>query len=127
MTLTVIFKVKGRESKFSFKTHKNGKIRTTFHSKLQKWPNSKYFEFVNENELVWWMDVPFCIEEEERDVMAVSVEKVVASNIVYHSLLQTVRDTLAWDMGRPAGTELAAGLKAGREAELLKLWASRAK
>lgn len=79
-------------------------------------------EFVEKNELVWWKDVPFCIEEKDRDVMTVDVHRAVAAGLVYRSLLQTVRDTLAWDMGRPAGTELAAGLKAGREAGLLELW-----
>jgi 2'-hydroxyisoflavone reductase len=79
-------------------------------------------EFVEKNELVWWKDVPFCIEEKERAVMAVDVQRAAADGLVYRSLLQTVRDTLAWDMGRPAGTELAAGLKAAREVELLRLW-----
>ena len=37
-------------------------------------------------------------------------------------LADTIRDTLAWDATRPAGTERRNGLKPEREAELLAAW-----
>jgi 2'-hydroxyisoflavone reductase len=77
-------------------------------------------EFLNQEKVTWWQDVPLCLEEKESAVMEVDVTKAVDDGLVFRPLLQTVRETLAWDTQRPPGTRLAAGLKADREVELIQ-------
>jgi 2'-hydroxyisoflavone reductase len=82
-------------------------------------------EFLEQEKIGWWAEVPLCVVKEELGVLGVNVNKAVGDGLAFRPLLQTVRETLAWDMERPPGTELAAGLKADREAELIGKWKSR--
>jgi 2'-hydroxyisoflavone reductase len=73
-------------------------------------------------ELPLWMDSS---DEDTRYFQAVSVERAVAAGLAFRPLAETVRDTLAWDLARPAGAERRAGLARGRESEVLAAWRAR--
>lgn len=70
---------------------------------------------VNGGELPFW--VPALYENH----FAVSVERAVNAGLTFRPAVETARDTLAWK-GTPAISELRAGLKPEREAELLAAW-----
>jgi 2'-hydroxyisoflavone reductase len=75
--------------------------------------------FLKANEVAFWQEVPLCIESEDMGVLAVDIARATAAGIRSRPVIQTVRDTLAWDLGRSPGTELKAGFTAAREAALL--------
>ncbi|HEX6185113.1 MAG TPA: NAD-dependent epimerase/dehydratase family protein [Pyrinomonadaceae bacterium] len=73
-----------------------------------------------------WMEVPLWTDssdERNRYFQAISVERAVAAGLKFRPLAETVRDTLAWDLTRPADTERRAGLARDREREVLEAWA----
>jgi 2'-hydroxyisoflavone reductase len=75
-----------------------------------------------------WMEVPLWTPESDdvnRHFMGVSVEKAVAAGLKFRPLSETVRDTLEWDLTRPADTERRAGLAREREREVLDAWGRR--
>jgi 2'-hydroxyisoflavone reductase len=72
-----------------------------------------------------WMEVPLWTDssdERSRYFQAISVERAVAAGLKFRPLAETVRDTLAWDLARPADTERRAGLAREREREVLEAW-----
>ena len=76
-----------------------------------------------------WTEMPLWTdssEEENRYFQAVGVERAVAAGLSFRPVAETVRDTLAWDLTRPADTERRAGLKREREREVLAVWQERA-
>lgn len=66
-------------------------------------------------------ELPFWVPEAYKNIFAVSVARAVESGLTYRSAIETARDTLAWK-GDVALSDLKAGLKPEREAELLKAW-----
>ncbi|MBV9924911.1 MAG: epimerase [Acidobacteria bacterium] len=77
-----------------------------------------------------WLEVPLWTPESGEDrvnrfFMSLSVEKAVAAGLKFRPLRETVRDTLEWDLGRPADTQRRAGLARGREREVLEAWRAR--
>ena len=87
-------------------------------------------KFMLDAGLQQWMEVPLWIDsadEVNRHFMEVSVEKGVAAGLKFRPLSETVRDTLEWDLSRPAGTPRRAGLAREREREVLEAWQSRLK
>jgi 2'-hydroxyisoflavone reductase len=76
--------------------------------------------FLKAHDVAFWQEVPLCIEAKDMGVLAVDISRATAAGLRSRPILQTVRDTLGWDLGRPPGTELAAGLTASREAALLE-------
>jgi 2'-hydroxyisoflavone reductase len=73
-----------------------------------------------------WMEVPLWLDSSDEANLyfqAVSVEKAVAAGLSFRPLAETVRDTLAWDMTRPADAPRRAGLARDREREVLEAWA----
>lgn len=77
-----------------------------------------------------WMEVPLWIplsgdDDVNRYFMGISVEKAVAAGLKFRPLSETVRDTLEWDLTRPAGTQRRAGLAREREREVLDAWKAR--
>jgi 2'-hydroxyisoflavone reductase len=83
--------------------------------------------FLLEREVGPWMEVPLWVPEEEDNAGFDNVDcsKALAAGLTFRPVLDTVRDTLAWDAGRPADTERRAGLKPEREADLLAAWHAR--
>ena len=75
-----------------------------------------------------WTEVPLWTPESDdvnRHFMGVSVEKAVAAGLRFRPLSETVRDTLVWDLTRPADTQRRAGLAREREREVLDAWGRR--
>ncbi|WP_202800145.1 hypothetical protein [Paenibacillus elgii] len=58
-------------------------------------------------------------------LFAIDNTRAFASGLTTRPLIDTVRDTLAWDQSRPPEEKRKAGLDPAREAELLRLWHSR--
>lgn len=79
-------------------------------------------DFLVEQKVGFWRELPLCIESKDRGVFMARVGKALDAGLRLRPMEQTVRETLAWDAVRDPGTQLAAGLQAGREAELLELW-----
>ena len=79
-------------------------------------------EFINENEVSPWGDLPAWVpdDEENKGFATIDVSKAINAGLKFHSLEDTVRDTLEWVNTRPSDHELRAGLKLEREHELLK-------
>ncbi len=70
-----------------------------------------------------WMELPLWVPESEgAGFSSVSIAKARAAGLTFRPLDVTVRDTLAWDAARPAGTEYRAGLGAEKERETLRRW-----
>ena len=80
--------------------------------------------FLQEHE-AGWGELPFWIPAPYENIFAVSVERAVAAGLTFRTAVETARDTLAWK-GVVDVSELAAGLKPAREAELLKAWREQA-
>lgn len=52
-------------------------------------------------------------------------ERAMAAGLVHRPILETIRDTLAWQAGRAADHVWRAGLSPARETELLRAWRAR--
>lgn len=77
-----------------------------------------------------WMEVPLWIQQEGPDdenryFMGLNVEKAVAAGLKFRPLSETVRDTLEWDLARPADTQRRAGLARDKERTVLEAWRER--
>lgn len=69
-----------------------------------------------------WSDLPSWIPGDP--LMFVDVRDAVAAGLTYRSLTETARDTLAWDVTRPAEdrADRAFGMSREREREVLEAW-----
>ena len=77
-----------------------------------------------------WVEMPLWTPQAGEDnvnrhFMEVSVEKALAAGLKFRPLSETVRDTLEWDLTRPAGTVRRAGLAREKEREVLDAWRGR--
>jgi 2'-hydroxyisoflavone reductase len=85
-------------------------------------------KFLLEQEVIPWMELPLWIpvgEEKSKSqayMNQVSVARAVSNGLTFRPVSETVKATLAWDSTRPAGYEMKAGLKAGKEEMVLKAW-----
>ncbi len=79
--------------------------------------------FLNENNVAAWSDMPAWLPDSGEDAgfARVDISKALHAGLKFHSLEETVHDTLEWANSRPADYEWLAGLKAERENELLKI------
>jgi len=87
-------------------------------------------EFLLEAGVGPWVELPLWIaetNEEKSYFLALNVGKAVASGLRFRPAAETARDTLAWDSTRPPDAERRAGLKRGREREVLAAWHARAR
>jgi 2'-hydroxyisoflavone reductase len=85
-------------------------------------------KFLIDAGLQQWMEVPLWLDSSDecnRYFMGVSIEKAVAAGLKFRPLSETVRDTLEWDLSRPADTQRRAGLAREREREVLEAWKAR--
>ncbi|MDX1395206.1 MAG: NAD-dependent epimerase/dehydratase family protein [Gemmatimonadota bacterium] len=72
-----------------------------------------------------WADMPSWMPGDA--LSYVSVERAIAAGLTYRPLAVTARDTIEWDMTRPAAERenRQAGITREREAELLAAWHAR--
>jgi 2'-hydroxyisoflavone reductase len=78
-------------------------------------------EFLNQNKVDAWSDLPAWIPDDEEGVgfARIDISKAIRAGLTFRPLEETVRDTLEWARTRPADHEWKAGLTAEREAEVL--------
>jgi 2'-hydroxyisoflavone reductase len=74
-----------------------------------------------------WIEVPLWTEPDPamQGFMSLDCGRALRAGLRFRPLADTIRDTLAWDRGLPAGAERRAGLKPERERELLAAWKAR--
>jgi 2'-hydroxyisoflavone reductase len=77
-------------------------------------------EFLLEQKVRQWGEMPLWIPEEYNGIFLVNNDKAIAAGLTFRPLSDTIKDTLAWDATRPSNTEWRAGLNPARERELLK-------
>lgn len=80
-------------------------------------------DFLLEQGVEPWSEVPLWLGGEEEGLLAVSVEKATGRGLTFRPLAETVRATLAWSRTRPGDHEWRAGLDRDKEKSLLKAWA----
>ncbi|MCI0608907.1 MAG: epimerase [Anaerolineae bacterium] len=80
-------------------------------------------EFLAENKVEAWSDMPVWLPDTEEDAgfSRVDISKAINAGLRFRPLQDTVRDTLEWANTRPSDHNWRAGLKAEREEELLRL------
>jgi len=78
-------------------------------------------EFLNQNKVEAWSDMPAWIPDDEEGVgfARIDISKAIHAGLKFRPLEETVRDTLEWAKTRPVDHEWRAGLTAEREAEVL--------
>ncbi|HLZ69219.1 MAG TPA: epimerase [Dehalococcoidia bacterium] len=73
-----------------------------------------------------WLELPLWVPENDQfaGFMEVDCRKAIAAGLSFRPLAETVRETLAWDVARPAEERAnpRAGMRPEREAELLARW-----
>lgn len=79
-------------------------------------------QFLLEQGVAPWTEMPLWVPEADEGGATTNVAKAIAQGLLYRPLRDTIRDTLAWDRTLPEGTERRAGMKPGREAEVLRAW-----
>ncbi|HYF92475.1 MAG TPA: NAD-dependent epimerase/dehydratase family protein [Symbiobacteriaceae bacterium] len=80
-------------------------------------------EFLVEQKAGPWREIPLWVPDGGADgIFSVNSAKAFAAGLVCRPLAETCRDTIAWDGARPQDREWQAGLKPGREAEILAAW-----
>lgn len=78
-------------------------------------------EFLAENGVEPWSELPLWLPgPENAGADQVSIDKALAHGLAFRPLEQTIRDTLAWEAGRPKEHQWRAGLDPTRENELLR-------
>jgi 2'-hydroxyisoflavone reductase len=78
-------------------------------------------EFLNQNKVEAWSDMPAWVPDDEEGVgfSRVDVSKAIEAGLRFRPLEETVRDTLEWAQTRPSDHQWRAGLSAEREAQVL--------
>ena len=79
-------------------------------------------EFLREEEVGYWMDLPLWVPEEMEGMLAIDVSRAIAEGMSFRPLEETARDTLAWDGTRPEDVEYKAGISQERHVALLERW-----
>jgi 2'-hydroxyisoflavone reductase len=94
------------------------KLVSTSNAKF-KWAS---LDFMNQNNVTPWSDMPAWLPDHGEDAGSarVDISKAINAGLKFLPLEQTVRDTLEWASERPQDHEWRAGLKVGREKELLE-------
>ena len=75
--------------------------------------------FLLEHQVQPWTELPLWIEEKDAPFLAPRNDRALAAGLVFRTLDETTRDTLAWDRTRPADVVRKNGMTAQRETELL--------
>jgi 2'-hydroxyisoflavone reductase len=80
-------------------------------------------EFLAANKVQPWSDMPVWVPDTQEDAgfSRVDISKAIRAGLTFHTLEETVRDTLDWAKTRPPDHEWRAGLTAEREAEVLAI------
>lgn len=83
-------------------------------------------QWLLENEVGPWMELPLWIPEGDDALMRLSVQHGIDAGLTFRPIEDTIRATLAWDQARPQPEKRGAGMAPDREAALLEKWKERA-
>lgn len=88
--------------------------------------------FLLDHQVIAFTELPLWLRTGREGMLAVNLEKALAAGITFRRLVETIKETLAWDADRPADTDEysqrlysvhdKAGLTREREAALLAEW-----
>jgi len=78
--------------------------------------------FLLEHKVEPWSEIPVWVPEKECAFDTCHNARAMAAGLKFRSIEETIRDTLAWARTRPIDHAWRAGMKAEREAELLREW-----
>ncbi len=78
--------------------------------------------FLLERKVEPWSELPVWVPEKESALETCRNARAIAAGLNFRSIEETIRDTLAWAKTRSGDHTWRAGMKAEREAELLKEW-----
>jgi 2'-hydroxyisoflavone reductase len=78
--------------------------------------------FLLEHQVEPWSEIPVWVPEKDSAFDTCSNARARAAGLTFRPIEETIRDTLAWARTRPGDHEWRAGLKAEREAQLLRAW-----
>ncbi len=89
-----------------------------------------HFTWVDEKTLLEhkiepYTELPLWVPAEAEGFGRINNRKAIGAGLTFRPLAKTVRDTLAWDQTRLAGSPRANGLSPERETELLNVWKIR--
>jgi 2'-hydroxyisoflavone reductase len=79
-------------------------------------------QFLLEHAIMPYLQLPLWVPGEMRGFSRVNCQKAIAAGLNFRPLAETIQDTLAWDITRPADYALRAGLTPEREQQLLHAW-----
>ncbi len=68
------------------------------------------------------VEPPIWVPEQEIGGATVNCNKAIGAGLTFRPLVDTVRDTYAWDVSRPSSGELRAGIKPEQEKQVLQAW-----
>jgi len=80
--------------------------------------------FLKEKGVGFWVELPLWIPESEgmAGFMAADCTKAIRAGLTFRPLAETVRDTQAWQLTRPADRPWKAGITREREVAVLRAW-----
>lgn len=81
-------------------------------------------DFLLDSDVAPWSEMPLWIPQryERAAVQAADCARAIAAGLKFRPLRETILDTLAWDLKRPAQSEKRAGLESEKERRLLQAW-----
>lgn len=78
--------------------------------------------FLQENEVGAYVEMPLWVPAEFASFETFNCQKAIGAGLSFRPLVDTVRDTLAWQATRPSDYAWRGGLTPEREIELLQKW-----
>ncbi|HEU5382822.1 MAG TPA: SDR family oxidoreductase [Ktedonobacteraceae bacterium] len=85
-----------------------------------------HFSWVSEDFLdTHHAELPIWVPASEANFASINCQRALDAGLIFRPLSETIRATLEWDLSRPAGYTLRAGLGADQEAALLHQWHER--
>lgn len=81
-------------------------------------------EFLLNNEVQPWSDLPLWLPRADNALMTAIVDKALQNGLTLRPVAETVQDTLNWDATRNHEDAMKAGITLPREKELLQKWRS---
>jgi 2'-hydroxyisoflavone reductase len=82
-------------------------------------------DFLVTNEVAPWSELPIWVPSSDPNMAGahnISAEKAKVAGMTFRDVAETVRDTLAWHLTRPADHQWRAGLTPEKEASVLAAW-----
>ena len=82
-------------------------------------------DFLLEQEVGYWMDLPMWLGPTHAGMTSVSIDKALNSGLKFRPLEDTIRDTLEWHKTRPSDHKMGAGIDSEKEQAVLSAWKAR--